>query len=231
MSKINLMFHDVKKNPSRWNTKPERFGELIKLIAEHQNSEKVVLTIDDAGKGNFEYILPILEEFGIKAHFFVPTMFISDGIRVSSYMTSIQIKEISDLGHYIGSHSHSHPKNISLICEEQIKQEWLISKEILESITGKTILTCSIPGGFYSLHQAQIIKDLGYQSIYNSVPRFNVNELNGLQINGRFSIERDITNRELNLILNMNNFNELKLKIRQNISQSITTLKHKIELL
>jgi len=51
---INLMFHDVKKNPSRWNTFPEQFEGLMKKLKDHPNFKDICLTVDDAGKGNHE---------------------------------------------------------------------------------------------------------------------------------------------------------------------------------
>jgi peptidoglycan/xylan/chitin deacetylase (PgdA/CDA1 family) len=173
-------------------------------------------------------MLPIFEKLGIKAHIFVPTKFISDGIKSSSYMNAGQIKEFSDLGHIVGSHSHSHPRNISLLGKEQIENEWLLSKDILENITGKRVVSCAIPGGFYSKVQLGILKNLGYNLIFNSVPTFNKFEFNQIALNGRFSIEKNTTNQQMNLILDMNFFNQQKLKIRQCLSQKIHTLKHKI---
>jgi len=228
MSQINLMFHDVKLNPSRWNTNPNRFEELIQIIVEHQNSNKVVITVDDAGKGNHEYMLPVFEKYGLKAHILVPTKFISDGKGKSSYMTAQQIKEFSDLGHFVGSHSHTHPKNISLLSDNEIENEWSESKVILESITGKSVDSCSIPGGFYSHKQLEILKNLGYKFIFNSVPTFKNNTINQMELNGRFSIEKNITDREMILILNKDFFYQQKLKIRQSLSQTIHTLKHRL---
>ena len=228
MSQINLMFHDVKLNPSRWNTKPNRFEELMKIIFEHHNASKVVITVDDAGKGNHEYMLPVFEKYGIKSHIFVPTKFISDGIKASSYMNAIQIKEFSDLGHIVGSHSHSHPRNISLLGKEQIENEWSLSKDILENITGKPVVSCAIPGGFYSNVQMEILKKLGYELIFNSVPTFDTVTTNHIALSGRFSIERNTSNYQMNLILNMNFFNQQKLKIRQSLSQTIHTIKHRL---
>lgn len=90
----------------------------------HANRDNIDITVDDAGKGNHEYMLPIFEKYNLKATIFVPTKFISKGSNTSTYMTASQIKEFSDLGHTIGSHSHSHPKNISLLPKDEIEKEW-----------------------------------------------------------------------------------------------------------
>jgi peptidoglycan/xylan/chitin deacetylase (PgdA/CDA1 family) len=226
MSQINLMFHDVKLNPSRWNTTPSRFREMIEIIVGHKN--KVTITVDDAGRGNFEYMMPIFCEFQLKAYIFVPTFYISKGGNTSKYMTESQIKAFSDEGHIIGSHSHNHPKNISILSSKEILDEWKISKDILEGITQKEVTSCSIPGGFYSQKQFQILVDLGYQEIFTSMPTFQVRKRSDIQLYGRFSIERETSNQQLEAIMNMDVFYQKKLRLRQSLSQNLYTLKHKL---
>ncbi len=220
---INLMFHDVKLNPSRWNTTPNRFREMIEIIAGHKN--QIIITVDDAGRGNFEYMLPIFREFKLKAYIFVPTFYISKGGNTSKYMTEDQIKTFSYEGHIIGSHSHNHPKNISLLSSKEILEEWKISKDILEGIIQKEVISCSIPGGFYSQKQFQILADLGYREIFTSIPTFQVQRQSDIQLYGRFSVERETTNQQLKAIMNMDGFYQKKLRLRQVISQNLHTLK------
>ena len=88
MKSINLMFHDVKTKPARWNTTPERFVEIMERIAAHPNKAKVTITVDDAGKGNHQFMLPVFTNLGFKVHIFVHTAFISKGSNTSSYMTA-----------------------------------------------------------------------------------------------------------------------------------------------
>jgi len=223
------MFHDVKKNPSRWNTFPEQFDGLMKKLRDHPNFKDICLTVDDAGKGNHEYMLPIFEKYNLKATIFVPTKFISKGSSRSTYMTASQIKEFFDLGHIIGSHSHSHPRNISLLPNNEIKKEWEESKKILEEITGKEVTHCSIPGGFYSIEQWQILKDLGYQRVFNSAPTYKKYNVDGMELLGRFSIEQNITVRQFNQILSYDILNQKRLFFRQKTSQIYHTLKHRIK--
>lgn len=229
MKSINLMFHDVKTKPSRWNTTPERFVEIMELIASHPNKDKVVITVDDAGKGNHQFMLPVFKNLGLKVYIFVPTCFISKGSDKSTYMSASQIKEFADEGHIVGSHSHTHPKNISLLSMNEIANEWKQSKEILENITDKEVVSGSIPGGFYSYSQLNIMKDLGYKEIFNSIPTFKEKNLGNVKIAGRFSIENHTTNDDLEKILKMSPWYQQKLQIRQKLSQTYHTLKHKLK--
>ena len=223
------MFHDVKIKPLRWNTTPERFIEIMEHIATHPNKEKVTITVDDAGKGNHEFMLPIFEKYNFKATLFVPTQFISRGGNTSKYMTASQIKEFSDLGHTIGSHSHSHPENISLMSDGELMYEWGKSKQILEEITGKEVTQCSIPEGFYSNQQWQILANLGYRNVFNSVPTYKVYIGNEMKLLGRFSIGQNITMDCLNQILSYNSYTQKRLFVRQKCSHFLNTLKHRIK--
>jgi peptidoglycan/xylan/chitin deacetylase (PgdA/CDA1 family) len=225
---INLMFHDVKKNPSRWNTLPDQFEGLMQQLKAHENFKDVCLTVDDAGKGNYEYMLPAFEKYGLKATIFVPTQFISKGGNTSTYMTSQQIREFSDLGHIIGSHSHSHPANISLLSKSAINHEWQKSKQILEDITGKEVLSCSIPGGFYSNNQWKILNNLGYTKVFNSVPTYRIYSEKQMELFGRFSIERNITERGFHQLLSYDSFNQKRLFFRQKASFFLNNMKHLI---
>ncbi len=106
--------------------------------------------------------------------------------------------------------------------------EWKISKDILEGIIQKEVISCSIPGGFYSKKQFLILANLGYKEIFTSIPTFQVRKRSDIQIYGRFSIERDTYNQQLEAILNMDGLYQKKLRLRQSLSQSLHTLKHKL---
>ena len=222
------MFHDVKTTPLRWNLLPEVFEKVLEIVKPYRNT--VTLTVDDGGVGNYSYIYPVLEKNELQGMFFIPTSFInSSENRRPSYMNSTQIREISQSGHIIGSHSHSHPKNISLLSRAKVLEEWRTSKEILEDITGRAVTTCSIPGGFYNPAHLPLLKELGYKQIYNSSPRYVVTEKNGLHIFGRFSIENDTRLSDIKSIVRRDRTIQTYLYARHWASKSLHTLLHRIK--
>jgi peptidoglycan/xylan/chitin deacetylase (PgdA/CDA1 family) len=226
MNQVTLMFHDVKITPNKWNLKPKEFEEYIKIISEY--NKDTVITVDDGGKGNYEYILPVLERYGLIGIFFIPTNFISsENSTTSKYLKPSQIKEISDRGHFIGSHSHTHPKNISLMPFEMIDLEWRLSKDILEKIINKPILHCSIPGGFYDGKNLKVISNLGYKYIYTSKPIFHVEEIHDLKIYGRLSVELKTNKIILKQFLKRNQIVAYPLIMRQVFSKSFYTFFHR----
>jgi peptidoglycan/xylan/chitin deacetylase (PgdA/CDA1 family) len=223
---VSLMFHDVKEKPYRWNLTPEFFLEIIEII--NFQMDMVTITIDDGGIGNYKYIYPTLEKYGLKGIFFIPTLFINTaGNNRPTYMTRGQIQEIFRSGHIIGSHSHSHPKNISLLKKDKVLEEWKVSKTILEDITGHTVTTCSIPGGFYNPEHLPFLGSLGYKQVFTSMPIYGTTESNGLQISGRFSIENNISMSNIMSLIKRDLTLQSYLYLRHLLSRNIHTILHK----
>lgn len=224
---VCFMFHDVKIHPRRWNLTPEAFENTLRVIRSFR--EKVIITVDDGGVGNFHYIHPLLEKYELNAIFFIPTAYISGKNNSrQNYMNSDQIKEISASGHIIGSHSHSHPRNIALLGREKVIDEWKRSKLILEDITGSSVTSCSIPGGFYSSNQLGILGELGYEKVFNSTPQYGLKNIDGLQIAGRFSIENTTKISVIKLLLNRDPLVQSYLYTRHIISKHIHTALHRL---
>jgi peptidoglycan/xylan/chitin deacetylase (PgdA/CDA1 family) len=227
--KICLMFHDVKIRPKRWNLTPQEFTSIINTLQPYYND--IIITVDDGGIGNYSYIYPILEHFGMKGIFFIPTHFINTPENTRpSYMNEAQIREISRAGHIIGSHSHSHPRNISLLSKDKVLEEWQLSKTILENITGNTVTTCSIPGGFYNPAHLVLLKQLGYCQIFNSTPQYRIMETDGLLIMGRFSIEKNTTTADVLSLVARNRTIQSYLYARHWVSRNIHTFLHRFKI-
>jgi len=121
------------------------------------NNKNVALTFDDGYAGNYAYAFPALKKVNFKATFFIAT----DWIGLPHMLTWEHVREMSDSGMEIGSHSASHQllgdKN-----EEAIYQELSSSKNIIEKKIKKTIMTLSYPNGSYNAKVNSIAKSLGY---------------------------------------------------------------------
>lgn len=102
------------------------------------------ITFDDGWAGQYNNVFPIFKDRGIRGTFFI----IGKPSRMGGkYLTEAQIKEMADAGQEIADHTVNHPEHPT---PEQIRDEWLISKPYLESITGKPILTHCYPYGHYT---------------------------------------------------------------------------------
>ena len=108
-------------------------------------SRPLMLTFDDTDYGQYTEGLPVLKKYGFKGVFFIMTV----SINRPHYMTSAQIREISDAGNVIGSHTWDH-HNV----KKYQGKDWEIQLDKptrqLESITGKPIRYFAYPFGLWN---------------------------------------------------------------------------------
>jgi peptidoglycan/xylan/chitin deacetylase (PgdA/CDA1 family) len=79
------------------------------------------------------------------------------------WMTEAQVKTLSDEGHVLGLHSHTHPTTLGLLPKEEQYREYSLNKEFLEKRMGKRILCMSHPCNSYSPDTLDVLKDLGIE--------------------------------------------------------------------
>lgn len=120
--------------------------------------KSVVLTFDDGYADNYTNAFPVLKEFGFKAAIFVITKTVDTD---SSYLTSNMIKEMSDYGIDIESHTVNHDELNKLSYEEQCKT-LKDSKGFLEKITDKEVKYIAYPFGKYNGDTLKAAKECGY---------------------------------------------------------------------
>jgi len=119
--------------------------------------KSVVITFDDGYSDNYTNAFPILKEFNMKATIFV----ISSYLTRDSYLTSEEIKEMSDYGIDIESHTVSHVKLSTLSYKDQLK-ELKNSKETIENITDKPVISIAYPEGKFNKDTKKATLEAGY---------------------------------------------------------------------
>jgi peptidoglycan/xylan/chitin deacetylase (PgdA/CDA1 family) len=77
------------------------------------------------------------------------------------HLTKAEVREISSLGHEIGSHSLTHP-NLTYLAEADLARELGDSKKLLEDITGKSVSAISFPFGSWNPRVWERARELGY---------------------------------------------------------------------
>jgi len=123
--------------------------------------KKIALTFDDGpSRQNTEEILKILEEYQIKATFFV--------IGENAEKDPERIRKIALAGHEIGNHSYTHAY-MTCLSEEEIRCEIQKTEEILTEITGTKPTLFRPPGGLYNDHSCRILEEMGYRNVLWSV--------------------------------------------------------------
>ncbi|MDD4879447.1 MAG: polysaccharide deacetylase family protein [Candidatus Omnitrophica bacterium] len=127
-----------------------------------------VVTFDDGYLDNYINAFPVLKEYKVPATIFV----ISGSIGKPDFLTAAQMKEMSDAGIDIESHSVTHPF-IEGTTEEGFKREAVGSKKAIEAITGKPVYTFCFPYGGFNDFTRGILRDAGYKAGFVTMPRDN----------------------------------------------------------
>lgn len=102
-------------------------------------AHKVYLTFDDGPSTNTEKILDILDEYDVKATFFV--------VGKDSKTAKEALKQIVDRGHTLGMHSYSHKYSDIYSSEENFAADFEKIRNYLEEVTGVTSIVYRFPGG------------------------------------------------------------------------------------
>lgn len=156
----------------------------------------VVLTFDDGHESNFTLALPILQQYGFKAHFFITTGWTG----TPHFLTADQIKALHEAGMGIGSHGVTH-RFLTDLNDTEIEFELDASKHTLQQILGKEIHSFSAPGGRIVRKQFSAAKELGYNYVCTSCPDLLKNKEILFDI-PRFSIKADSTEYFERIVLN-----------------------------
>lgn len=141
----------IKKNYRIINT-----SELYSILQSgiQPTQKTVMLTFDDSTRTHYDVAYPILKKYKIPGVFFV--------VATRSHLSVSEIKEMSDNGMDIQSHSSTHV-DFSKVPDERILSEATSSKRLLENITGKTVNSIAYPGCVAKGNAFGIVASSGYR--------------------------------------------------------------------
>jgi peptidoglycan/xylan/chitin deacetylase (PgdA/CDA1 family) len=162
----------------------------------------LVLTFDDGNKSHYTWAFPLLKKYGFHATFFIYPKAVHDVSELS--LTWTELKEMSDDGFDIESHTLSHPylsrSNITPgdIHSNTVYQNWLAnelqcSKTIIETKLGKKISLLAYPFGWFDAIVESAAMKAGYQGI------FTVNWGQNTPLENPFRIKRRVMDSTMDL--------------------------------
>lgn len=209
MNVASLMYHDVVAageddasgfpGPSaasyklRW---PEYEAQLARLAATGLRFTRVdaddafapdacLLTFDDGGVS----ALPaarLLDALGMRGHFLIT----GSRIGTSGFCSEADLRALAAAGHVVGSHSQTHPADISQLPAAALDAEWRDSVARLSDVLGTRVDVASIPGGFYSPTVAASAFDSGIRYLFTSEPTTRVVRRGEAWLIGRYALQR-----------------------------------------
>lgn len=128
-------------------------------------SKPIMLTFDDTDEDQFTIVRPTLEKLGYKAVYFIMTVSIGRKGKFVDYMSKEQIKQLSDEGNVIGSHTYDH-KNFKKYAGKDWEEQLDKPTKKLEEITGKTMTEFAYPFGLWNAEGIPELKKRGFRMAY-----------------------------------------------------------------
>ena len=136
-------------------------------------AKPVILSFDDGYEDNWRVVLPMLQERGMKAVFYVVT----NDIGQPGYMTWDNLFELEHSGMEIGSHTANHIPLTTLTPTEQ-RDELRLSKLLLEWRGMGTIYSFSYPNGAYDDSIVTMLAEENYLTAVTGEAGLNTVETN-----------------------------------------------------
>lgn len=143
------------------------------------NKTPVIITFDDGYSSDYEYVLPLMKKYNIKANFFIVGDYIGKkDVKGLSYMDEAQLKELynSNLAQ-IGNHSNklhlmsykelqaylNNPNNIKTIKEDYKTTDLKIAR-----LLNNKINSFSYPYGLHNKSTEKILMEIGYKNAFTT---------------------------------------------------------------
>lgn len=153
------------------------------LKASTPGTARCLLTFDDGG-ASAAAVATVLAEHGMTGHFFITTAHIG----TPGFVTHGDLIALRAAGHIVGSHSHTHPAEMSRLSPTVLASEWRISTDRLRQLLGEPITVASVPGGFYSTDVAKAAAAAGIRYLFTSEPSTATWQVDGCTVLGRYAL-------------------------------------------
>jgi peptidoglycan/xylan/chitin deacetylase (PgdA/CDA1 family) len=201
MSVLILMYHRVARGPSqdRYTVSDANFrrqiaflrdqnfrvvslGEFVAALQLGQTFAKpsIAITFDDGFESTFEHAVPILQEYGIAATFFLVTSLVG---KTNAWMNPAkspvyplmkwhQAEFLRGNGFELGSHTCSHPV-LTQVTVELAQVEIENSKKEIEDRIGVAVHSFAYPHGAFNDQVRDLVRLAGYDCACSTLSGFN----------------------------------------------------------
>jgi peptidoglycan/xylan/chitin deacetylase (PgdA/CDA1 family) len=149
---------------------PDQLNEYL-TTGKELPSKPVMLTFDDTRLDQYTAALPELNKHGFKGVFFIMTV----SLGRPGYMSKEQVKELSDKGHTIGSHTWDH-KNVKTYTDTDWPVQIAKPSKQLQEITGKPIEYFAYPFGLWNKEAIPHLKEHGFKGVFQLYAKRDEND-------------------------------------------------------
>ncbi|HEY4875591.1 MAG TPA: polysaccharide deacetylase family protein [Puia sp.] len=129
-------------------------------------SKPILLTYDDTDLGQFTVAYPEMQKYNFKGLFFIMTV----SLNRPNYMSREQVKQLSDAGNTIGSHTWDH-HNVKQYKGNDWKVQLDKPTQQLESITGKAIRYFAYPFGLWNEQAIPELKKRDFKAAFQLITK------------------------------------------------------------
>lgn len=162
-----------------------RRPRLVTDVDLEQPGRHLLLTFDDGGRS----AMHAAEELGRRgwhAHFFVITARLGE----RTFLSARDVRELYELGHLVGSHSHTHPEIIRELPPARIREEWRASVDGLAQLLGAPCVAGAVPGGHTSSVVELAAIEAGLRYVFTCTPTTRPRRVGGSWVLGRALVRR-----------------------------------------
>jgi len=213
MAKVPVvMYHDIlPEKEVFFDVTPAEFEEHLRLIHDkgltpisldqlttHLRTglplpeKPILLSFDDGYGGHYEYVYPLLKKYGYPGVFSIYTAKVGDN-EGRSHVDWEQLRQMAaDPLVTIAAHSMTHPPDLRALPDDQLQQEVVGSKQLLESELGIAIRYFTYPTGLYDQRVSRLVREAGYLAALtmNDLDERFAGESENLLAIGRFGQSR-----------------------------------------
>lgn len=125
-------------------------------------AKPIMLTFDDTDEEQFSIAYPEMKKYGFKGVFFIMTV----SINRPHYMTKEQIKQLSDDGNAVESHTWDHHM-VTKYKGDDWNIQFVKPRKTIEDITGKTANYFAYPYGVWNEAAFPELKKAGFKMAFN----------------------------------------------------------------
>lgn len=192
---LALMYHGIHESRAdpgrfdpRYSLRPGQFTEHMRILRESHlagwlpvageplvapdapsGRHMALITFDDGDVSNLDQALPMLQEAGLAAVFFITRNFVGQPGMISR----AGVRELADAGMVIGSHGLSH-QFLNTLSPNTLAIELASSRDFLQQLTGRPVSLLSLPGGRGGQREIEAANAAGYRSVLGSRPGNNL---------------------------------------------------------